>query len=543
MTEEQRLFLTDAEEMMDRLCRDLEQLRIVRSGGRRRRELAAQIFRRVHTLKGSAASLTFRSVSEIAHQFEAVLDGTRLGRLELTDDMLDTFEAAVAAIERALQTPPEEKSARDDSVMVQRLAAYAQASNAQGVIASGLRAALPPDVAGSLSGYDLQHARGAIREGAKLVIVLAGQAANALATISGSPPAEAAESVTRDLRMRFVAFEERLIKLRLVPAGEVLQRAAARAGRIAARHLGKDVEFEIKGADVGIEKSLADVIADPLLQLVRNAITHRIEAPDDQREAGKHPTRHVTLAAANQSRRIQVTVTDDGRGIELDRVVATAAQQGSSSGGLSEDQCLRLIFRPGFSTSRELSEMAGRGIGLDVVDRAMDIAGGEVRVATEKGAGTTFAMIVPAGLSLAKCVIVRCGERLYAIDAAQVSGSSATGSRSGSDATDSTNVPLVYLTSLVTLSNDYAEDVFNEGDAFIVWRRPAHSPNGGNGVPGYRIAVDEIIATQETLIRGLGRHAYRWVGICGAAEMSDGAIALVLDLPELIKRGLETSTG
>ncbi|HEX7721782.1 MAG TPA: ATP-binding protein [Pyrinomonadaceae bacterium] len=660
MTEEQRLFLTDAEEIVERLYRDLEQLRIVRSDGRRRRELAAQIFRRVHTLKGSAASLTFRSVSEIAHQFEAVLDGTRLGRLELTDDMLDTFEAAVAAIERALQTPPEEKSARDDSVMVQRLAAYAQASNAQGVIASGLRAALPPDIAGSLSEYDLQHAREAIREGAKLFIVSAGflidsfdrdfreltkllgeggetiatipgrpagddqinfqilyaaeyissevlrrasslgnithteikiempagetrsslgtaypltratdrgdygavrieltqlddlistaselsrQTANALATISGSTQAEAAESVTRDLRMRFVAFEERLIKLRLVPAGEVLQRAAARAGRIAARHLGKDVEFEIKGADVGIEKSLADVIADPLLHLVRNAITHGIEAPDDRRAAGKDPTGHVTLAAANQSGRIQVTVTDDGRGIELDRVVATAAQQGISSGGLSEDQCLRLIFRPGFSTSRELSEMAGRGIGLDVVDRAMDIAGGEVRVATEKGAGTSFAMIVPAVLSLAKCVIVRCGKQLYAIDAAHVSGSSATGSRSGIDATGSTNVPLVYLTSLITLSNDYAEDVFNEGDAFIVWRRPAHSQNGGNGVPGYRIAVDEIIATQETLIRGLGRHAYRWVGICGAAEMSDGAIALVLDLPELIKRGLETSAG
>ena len=109
MTEEQRLFLTDAAEIVERLYGDLEQLRIVRSDGRRRRELAAQIFRRVHTLKGSAASLTFRSVSKIAHQFEAVLDGTRLGRLELTDDVLDTFEAAVAAIERALQTPLDDK--------------------------------------------------------------------------------------------------------------------------------------------------------------------------------------------------------------------------------------------------------------------------------------------------------------------------------------------------------------------------------------------------------------------------------------------------
>src|SRR5256714_13441199 len=335
MTEEQRLFLTDADEIVERLYRDLEQLRSARADGRRRRELAAQIFRRVHTLKGAAASLTFKSVSEIAHQFEAVLDGTRLGRLELTDDMLDTFEAAVAAIERALQTPPEEKSARDYSVIVQRLAAYAQASKTQGVIATGLRTALPPDIAGSLSEYDLQHAREAIREGAKLFIVSAGftidsfdrnfreltkllgeagetvatipgrpasddqiafqilyaaeyissevlrrakalgdithheikielpagktksslrtaypltratdrgdyaavrielaqlddlistaselsrQTINALATLSGSSPTKAAESATRDLRMRFVAFEERLIKLRLVPA-------------------------------------------------------------------------------------------------------------------------------------------------------------------------------------------------------------------------------------------------------------------------------------------------------------------------------------
>src|SRR5437764_8160028 len=100
MTEEQRLFLTDAEEIVERLYRDLEQLRIVRSDGRRRRELAAQIFRRVHTLKGAAASLTFRSVSEIALQFEAVIAGTRLGRLELTVELVVSFEAAATAIER-----------------------------------------------------------------------------------------------------------------------------------------------------------------------------------------------------------------------------------------------------------------------------------------------------------------------------------------------------------------------------------------------------------------------------------------------------------
>ncbi|MFN2578389.1 MAG: chemotaxis protein CheA [Pyrinomonadaceae bacterium] len=659
MTDEQRLFLTDAEEIVERLYTDLEQLRMARSEGRRRRELAAQIFRRVHTLKGSAASLSFRSISGIAHKFEAVLDGMRLGRLELTNDMLDTFEGAVAAIERTLRATASDKSDPNLDAIVQSLAAYAQA-NTSNVFAGSLRTALPADIAGSLSEYDLHHAHEAIREGAKLFIVSAGfaidsfdrnfreltkllgeggetiatipgqpsgedqitfqilyaaeyisvelirrasslgninhheikiegefggtkscsetpypltratdrggaaavsiqlaqlddlifsagelarQAANALASVSGPAPARVVESTTRDLRMRFVAFEERLIKLRLVPAGEVLQRAAARGGRIAVRELGKEVKFEIKGADVGIEKSLADVIADPLLHLVRNAITHGIETPDERRAAEKNPTGLVTLEAANYSGRLQVTVTDDGRGIELDRVLAAAAQQGISSTELSEDQCLRLIFRPGFSTSRELSDMSGRGIGLDVVDRAMDVAGGEVRVATEKGAGTIVAMIVPAALSLAKCVIVRCGEQLYAIDAASVSDSSvASGSRSGDDAYDPGDLPLVNLTSIVGLSRDQARDHKSEGNAFVIWRRPPSLKNVGNGIPGYRIAVDEIVATQEILIRGLGRHAYRWVGICGAAEMFDGPVALVLDLPELIKRGLETTT-
>ena len=651
MNEQQRLFLDDAQDIVEKLYDDLEHLRVARFEGRRRRELAAQIFRRVHTLKGSAASLGFSPVSEIAHQFEAVLDGARLGRIELADDILDAFETAVNAIEQTLHDPADE-SAESRQRIVARLAACAELSRAQSVIAGGLRAALPSDIAGSLSEYDLQHAREAIREGAKLFIVSAGFAIesfdrdfreltkllgqggeviatipgrpanddeisfrivyaadfisgevlrqasllgriehseieldlpppgsgdgvshsrrrpteisdqsavrvelaqledlisaagelarktnNTLASVIGQPSAADVDSAAKDLRMRFVAFEERLIKLRLVPVGEVLQRAAARAGRLAARHQGKEIEFTIEGSEVGIEKSLADIIADPLLHLVRNAITHGIETPEERRAAGKNPTGQIVLAASNHSGRIHIIISDDGRGIDLDRVIETAADQGISSAALSEDQCLRLIFRPGFSTAREISDLAGRGIGLDVVDRAMDIAGGEVRVATEKGKGTTFALIIPAALSLVKCVIVRCGDQLYAIDSANVQDSSAAASSGTSTlaAIEPQNLPLVHLKSLIDDS-----DAEPEAKACLLWRRPSNGLGAGNGVPGYRIGVDEVVVTQETLIRGLGRHAYRWVGICGATEMFDGTVALVLDLPELIRSTLES---
>lgn len=640
MTEEQRLFVADAREIVERVYRDLEQLRKALREGRRRRELAAQIFRRIHTLKGSGGSLGFTPVSEIAHEFEGVLDGARLGRVQLTDNVLDAFEDALDAIARGLLAPPSDEPNPGFALIIQKLKELAPKSKTQGVIAGKLRSSLPPDIAGSLSEYDLQHAREAVREGAKLFIVSAAfdietfdrgfrelskllgesgeviatvpgepattaeinfrllyaaelltsetlrqasllgriecneikiarprasetkttveatetkpltnteapdssvrvelkhldelistagelhrQTANALVTLGTPPKTETFEIAARNLRSRFVDLEERLIRLRLVPVGEVLERAASRAGRIAARQLGREVEFEISGGDVGIEKSLADVIADPLLHLVRNAITHGIEDPADRKAAGKKPIGQVKVAASNHSGRIHITVTDDGRGIDTERIVATAAAQGISGANLSLDQCLRLIFRPGFSTSSELSDLSGRGIGLDIVDRAMDIAGGEIRVATDRGVGSTFVMIVPAALSMIRCLLVRSGGQIYAIDASCLDQSRGVTRE---------DLPLLQLGSLLGHENGEA----GTEDAVVVWNAPSCATTPINGIQSYRIAFDGIVGIQERLVRSLGRHAARWPGLCGATELLDGTVALVLDLEELIR--------
>lgn len=648
MTEEQRLFVADAKEIVERVYRDLEQLRKALREGRRRRELAAQIFRRIHTLKGSGGSLGFTPVSQIAHEFEGVLDGARLGRVQLNDNVLDAFEDALDAIARGLLAPPSDEPNPGFAPIIQKLNELAAESKTQGVISGKLRSSLPPDIAGSLSEYDLQHAREAVREGAKLFVVSAAfdietfdrgfreltkllgesgeviatvpgesattaeisfrllyaaelltgetlrqasllgriesneikvarprssdtkptvgatetkpptntevpdssvrvelkhldelisttgelhrQTANALVTLGTPPKSETFEIAARNLRSRFVDLEERLIRLRLVPVGEVLERAASRAGRIAARQLGKEVEFEIAGGDVGIEKSLADVIADPLLHLVRNAITHGIEDPADRKAAGKKPIGQVKLAASNHSGRIHIAVTDDGRGIDIERIVAAAAAQGISSTNLSMDQCLRLIFRPGFSTSSELSDLSGRGIGLDIVDRAMDIAGGEVRVATDRGVGTTFVMILPAALSMIRCLLVRSAGQVYAIDASCLDQSR------GMTRDD---LPLLQLGSLLGQETGEATA---EG-AVVVWKAPSYTTTPINGTQSYRIALDGVVGIQERLVRSLGRHAARWPGLCGATELLDGTVALVLDLEELIRLRDDSGVG
>ncbi|HVS81022.1 MAG TPA: ATP-binding protein [Pyrinomonadaceae bacterium] len=658
MDEEQGQFIADAREIVERLDRDLEQLRAVRSRGPKRRELAARIFRRVHTLKGSAGTLGLQSVSRIAHECEGVLDGVRLGRIEITDDVLDAFEDASDAIARALEAGSSKQSEPKADAVVERLHALAALSKKQGTIASGLRSALPTEIARALSEYDLQHAREAIREGAKLFIVsagfalesfdeqfrelskLLGQSGEIIATVPGepataeelnfrllyaaelvsnetlrqasalgrieldelkiepftagakilleTPPSIAPSSLPSDsvsvrveldeldelisetselfrdasnaleslrgptnkpavdaaaahLRRKFVELEERLIKLRLVPCAEIFERTAARAGRIAARQLGKQVEFVIEGGDVGIDKSLADAIAEPLLHLVRNAVGHGIESPEVRTAAGKGATGKVKLAAFNEGSHIHIMVTDDGRGIDLDRIANSATEHGivSSGEGLSMDQCLRLIFRPGFSTASEVSELSGRGIGLDVVDRAMEQAGGEVRVATEAGVGTTFVMILPAALALVDCVIVRSDDQFYGIRSARVADHRSLDAPELKKISSTNTIdwkgealPVLSLRNLLSQADD--EDG-HHGRDLIVCQADTNRPARSRGNDRFALIVDSVSGKQETLVRGLGRHAARWPGVSGAAELLDGNVALVLDVEQLIE--------
>ena len=651
MDEGQRQFTADAQEIVEKLDRDLDQLRVVRFQGPRRRELAARIFRRVHTLKGSAASLGLDIVREVSHSFESVLDCVRLGRVIIDDSLLNLFEEATNVIAQAL-SPEATGGEVNAKALIARLQAIASTGASQGKIAGTLRAILPPDVASSLSEYDLQHAREAVREGARLFIVsaaiedfdqnfrelskLLGQIGEVIATVPGEfaaadeisfrllyaaeviseeiarravklgrieisklkiepastrqrepapadslrmtseepaasvrvelseldriitdagelfrdtinalPAARAPDNrdvvtaATTLLRRRFVELEERLIKLRLVPLAETLERVATRAGRIAARQLGKEVEFEIVVGDIAIDKPLADAIAEPLLHLVRNAVSHGLESPEERTAAGKNVIGKLRLAAFSEGGRIHIVVNDDGRGIDLARVASAAREQGiAGHDSLTMDQCLRLIFRPGFSTATEVSELSGRGIGLDVVDRAVEQSGGEVRVHTEPGKGTTFLISLPVALALVRCVLVRSGDQLYAIASARVAGQHALDgdgpdNKGSAGAIDwkGEKLPLFSLAHLLDRSVEIG--AANERVALILETKPYR--NGGGSEMRIAIAVERIEGKQETLVRSLGRHGARWPGVSGAAELADGSVALLLDVEELIE--------
>jgi two-component system chemotaxis sensor kinase CheA len=341
------------------------------------------------------------------------------------------------------------------------------------------------------------------------------------------------------VRRRFFELEERLIGLRMVSLRASLLRAA-RAGRAAAREAGRRVEFEVAGGDARLDRSLAARVADPLLHLVRNAVDHGVETEEERLAAGKPAAGRIRVEADSEGGLVVLRVSDDGRGVDVEAVGRAAAAVGLVAPGatLTDAHALRLIFRPGFSTAAQASLVSGRGVGLDVVERAVEEAGGEVRVRSLRGRGTTFELRLPTALALLPAHVVASAGRRYCLGASHVVEA---GHAEASDVLSAgarrtlrwrgRELPLVELRELLGLSVEEVETDGAARRAYIV----ARARQGTDGEARAAIAVDELEGQSEVLVRGLGRHAKRWRAVGGATELRDGTVALVLDLPRLLE--------
>jgi two-component system chemotaxis sensor kinase CheA len=352
---------------------------------------------------------------------------------------------------------------------------------------------------------------------------------------------EELEARALGVRRRFFELEERLIGLRMVTLRGALVRAA-RAGRGVARAAGRVVEFEVEGGDAGLDRSLAERVAEPLLHLVRNAVDHGVEPEEERRAAGKPPAGQVRISAESEAGLVILRVSDDGRGVDADAVARAAVQAGLVTQGASvtDEQALRLIFRPGFSTVRGASLVSGRGVGLDVVERAVEEAGGEVRVRSVRGRGTTFELRLPTTLALLPAHVVTAGGRRYCLADAQVlaSGEAEPSEVIREDARprlrwQGSELPLVELRGLLGRRTEEANADGGSRLTFVVAR--GRQESDGEASARAAVAVDAHDGRSEVLVRGLGRHAKHWRGVAGATQLRDGDVALVLDLPRLLE--------
>ncbi len=347
---------------------------------------------------------------------------------------------------------------------------------------------------------------------------------------------ESALANNRDFRTKvdevstsFMKLAAELVSLRMVPIDRVLQRAY-RAGRSAAASEAKAIEFSVRGNDLQVDKSLADAISDPLIHLVRNAVDHGIESESERKAGGKNARGVIRIEAFALQGQTRIRVSDDGRGIVPNLVASAAWRRGVIPDGalLDMEQSLRLLFRSGFSTATGVSETSGRGVGLDVVETAIEDVGGAIRVDSKPGFGSVFEIRLPVTFSLLDVVVLRVGKHRYLIDAVQVvSTQRLKESESDSFDTqiDAEVIPSFRIDELLGFEGGGLEP--------SILLHCNFEKQNSDQTRSLALKVTEPVETEQVLVRNLGSRGGRWFGVAGAAEMRDGTVALLLDLPAL----------
>ncbi len=351
----------------------------------------------------------------------------------------------------------------------------------------------------------------------------------------------------RRMKREFLELEERLVELRMVSLAQTFTRAARLAGRLA-RELGKSVSVELTGRETQLDKVIVDRVADPIYHVLRNAVDHGLEPPEERRLAGKNGRGKINLEARLEGTRAVISITDDGRGIDQAEVRRQAIDAGliAHDEALSEEETLRLILRPGVSTAEHVSAVSGRGVGLDAVERTIYELGGEVRISSEKGKWTSFALAVPTTLVMISAFIVRASGWRYAVNVAQiiellyVSPDEILG-RDGrrSVAWRGGTIPLVELGYALGLGGARLlhQPAGQNGDG-----KPA-APSGSVSVPvlvtctadrNVAVAVEQFDEQREIIVKSLGSVGRRLKGVVGAVDLEGGDVALVLDMPSLL---------
>jgi two-component system chemotaxis sensor kinase CheA len=357
---------------------------------------------------------------------------------------------------------------------------------------------------------------------------------NRLATLKATMQNEDVAKAVANLDLVTADLQTSVMKTRMQPIKKVFGRFP-RVVRDVARSLKKEVELEMVGEETDLDKNLVEALADPLVHLVRNAVDHGIEMPDERAAAGKPRAGKVVLAAAQEGDHILLTITDDGAGMDPDVLRRKAVEKGvmdaDSAARLDDRDCYNLIFAPGFSTKSEISDISGRGVGMDVVKTRITQLNGTVEIDSAKGKGTCLSLKLPLTLAILPTVMVKVGLRTFALPLSCVSEIFQL-EQSRKNVVDGQLVvmvrqkamPLFYLREW--LMRDPADDVPPESEQVVV----AHV---GSQRVGF--VVSQVLGQEEVVIKPLGAMLHGLPGFAGATITGDGRIALILDMPTLLK--------
>lgn len=435
------------------------------------------------------------------------------------------FEPAVAEVAAAAPSKPAPKPEPA------RAAAPAKAAPAAAVSkpAAAAPAEKPPAEAETTVRVDTARLDEIMNMVGELVLVR-----NRLVRLGSNSGDEAMAKAVSNLDVVTADLQSAVMKTRMQPIKKVFGRFP-RLVRDLARSLKKEINLELVGEETDLDKNLVEALADPLVHLVRNAVDHGIEMPEEREAAGKPRTGRVVLSAEQEGDHILLIISDDGKGMDANVLRAKAVEKGmlekDAADRLSDLECYNLIFAPGFSTKTEISDVSGRGVGMDVVKTKISQLNGTVNVFSTKGQGSKVVIKVPLTLAIMPTLMVMLGNQAFAFPLVNVNeifhlDLSRTNVVDGQEVVIVRDkaLPLFYLKRW--LIHDAAQEEQREGHVVIL--------SVGNQSIGF--VVDQLVGQEEVVIKPLGKMLQGTPGMSGATITGDGRIALILDVPSMLKR-------
>ena len=551
-----REFITEAGEHLSRIE---GQLLLLEQDNKDVETLNA-VFRAFHTVKGLAGFLEFPSIQSLAHEIESLLDLARTLQLEVTSEVIDLVLESTDLLCQELRSiesivnGEKRMPASDHDPLIKRIRHVVSAGPDQPVLLgqSNLLSTMTQDVIETSFAKVLRETEAARNEisrpdlSASLridtgkldqLMDLVGELviAHTLIGHSLAPTALRDARLSRDLNQmtRIIANLQRITTgMRMVPIGQQFQKTA-RLVRDLSRKAGKQILLETTGEDTELDKTIAEELSDPMLHMVRNSIDHGIEAVAERSASGKNPVAHIRIAAYHSSGQVVIEIADDGRGLDRKKILKKAVQTGlvGADVALSDTEIFQLIFEAGFSTADTVTEISGRGVGMDVVRKHVQKLRGRIEVESQTGIGTTFRIKLPLTLAIIDGLKIVVGAENYIVPASCV--------REMFRPTEEI-LSSVHSTGEMVLVRGNLLPIIRLHRRFGVEPRTTRLAEGvliviASGERQFCLFVDELAGKQEVVIKSLGTPFKNVEGVSGCAILGDGRVGLILDVDELYK--------
>ena len=585
-------FLTNSAELMETLDQTILALEQNPEG----KETIEAIFRAAHTLKGAAGMFGFKGIERVMHRMENLFDLVRKGKLVPTADTIDVVFQGIDVLRKLLEAVKVGKPSGVLTAPVVRaisLAALGKYVKGAVVKASAAPASTPASAAASGTPTRVEPVKEAAKssgnEGSKdagkdtkakapakdqasstirvdierldALVNLVGELVidrTRFSAIEGDLRTEAPQlklvgNMTETVQLfgrHMNEIQDIIMKVRMVPIGNTFNKFP-RIVRDLARQLDKQMELVIEGEGTELDKTLVEQIGDPLVHLIRNACDHGIETPDVRVAAGKNPAGRILLSARQEGNAIIISIKDDGKGMDVERIRAKGIERGliSADQTLSDREILNLIFEAGFSTADKVTTVSGRGVGMDVVRKQIAKLKGMVEISSQLGKGSTITIQLPLTLAIVQSLLVGSRNETFAIPLSSVVESIRIKPSEIQRVGDAEVIklrdhvlPLVHLDTTLDLDRRDADIWYSTEKASTKGASDKNAQRRldrlfvvvvGAASSRFGIVVDRLLNQQEMVIKPIGRLLKGTPCVAGGAVMGNGKVVLVLDVPEI----------